>query len=334
MFVFPVLLGDIGGTNARFALLSGPQGTVELLPKALTAATPSPVEAIATALQSATGAPPRSAIIAVATRVDSRCIRLTNADWTIDAAAIGAALGLEHVVLVNDYTPVAASVVALSAERGDLVLMGGDPVTADGARVVLGPGTGLGAGALVPVEGRLAILATEAGHMEFGPMHADEAAFWPHLERIGGGRISAEAVLSGPGLLRIAGALAGMEGRANPFVAPQDVFEAGKTDGAPLAAVALRIFARFLGRFAGDLALTFEAAGGVYIAGGIAPQMIDILAGGEFRDAFDRKDPHEAWARRVPVAVITHPEPALQGLAVLAADPERFVFRSQEWRAG
>jgi glucokinase len=334
MFAFPVLLGDIGGTNARFALLSGPQGTVELLPRALTAATPSPVEAIAAALAAATGAAPRSAIIAVATRVDSPCIRLTNAHWTVDAAAIGAALGLERVVLVNDYTPVAASAVALSAERGDLVPLGGDPAPAEGARVVLGPGTGLGAGALVPVENRLAILATEAGHIEFGPMHPDEAAFWPHLERIGGGRVSAEAVLSGPGLLRIAGALAGAEGRANPFAAPQDVFEAGRAAGDPVASAALRIFARFLGRFAGDLALTFEAAGGVYIAGGIAPRMIDVLTAGAFRDAFDRKAPHEAWARRVPVYVISHPEPALQGLAVLAADPARFVFRFQEWRAG
>jgi glucokinase len=292
------------------------------------------VEAIAAALQSATSARPRSAIVAVATRVDSPCIRLTNADWTVDAAAIGAAFGLERVVLVNDYTPVAASVVALSTERGDLVSLGGDPAAAAGARVVLGPGTGLGAGALVPVENRLAILATEAGHMEFGPAQPDETAFWPHLERIGGGRVSAEAVLSGPGLLRIAAALAGAEGRANSFATPQDVFEAGHAARDTAAAAALRIFARFLGRFAGDLALTFEASGGVYIAGGIAPRMIDILTEGEFRDAFDHKAPHEDWARQVPVYVITHPEPALQGLAVLSADPARFVFRYQEWRRG
>ena len=171
------------------------------------------------ALRSSTGAKPRSAIIAVATRVDSPCIRLTNADWTIDAEAIGTALGLERVVLVNDYTPVASSVVALSAERGELVRLGGGAADPSGARVVLGPGTGLGAGALVPVESRLAILATEAGHMEFGPATEDETAFWPYLERIGG-RVSGEAVLSGPGLLRIASALASVRGEANPFATP------------------------------------------------------------------------------------------------------------------
>ncbi len=331
MFAFPVLLGDIGGTNARFALLHEPGGTVELLPRALTAATPTPVEAIAAALQSSSGQPPRSAIIAVATRVDSPAIRLTNADWVIDAQAIGAAFGLERVVLVNDYTPVAASVVALSSARQELVPLGTERAPGDGARVVLGPGTGLGVAALIPVEQRLVIVATEAGHMEFGPMTEEETAFWPYLERLDG-RVSAEVVLSGPGLLRLATALCRSRDAASPFAAPPDVFEAGREGRHPLAAEALRIFARFLGRFAGDLALTFEASGGVFIAGGIAPRMVDILTSGLFRDEFDRKAPHEAWARTVPAYVITHPEPALQGLAVLAAEPGRFVFRFQEWR--
>jgi glucokinase len=333
MFAFPVLLGDIGGTNARFAILSEPGGAITFLPRALTAATPTPVEAIAAALRSTSAPPPRSAIIAVATRVDSTAIRLTNAEWVIDAAAIGGALGLERVVLVNDYTPVAASVVALSAARNELVALGSAVQPSDeGARVVLGPGTGLGVAALIPVEQRLVIVATEAGHMEFGPMTEEEHAFWPFLERLDG-RVSAEVVLSGPGLLRIATALCRSRGERSPFTAPAEVFEAGHEGRHPLAARALRVFARFLGRFAGDLALTFEANGGVFIAGGIAPRMVDILTSGVFREAFDSKAPHSAWAAGVPAFAITHPEPALQGLAVLAADSARFVFRFQEWRA-
>ena len=84
------------------------------------------------------------------------------------------------------------------------------------------------------------------------------------------------------------------------------------------------IFARLLGRFAGDLALTFESSGGVFIAGGIAPRMVDILQAGGFRDAFDRKAPHDAWARKVPAYVIVNPEPALQGLAAIVTNPQRF----------
>jgi len=329
MFAFPVLLGDIGGTNARFAILPAPGEPVQLLPRALTAQTPSPVEAIRVALQSYPGAAPRSAMIAVATRVDSPVIRLTNAAWVIDAKAIGEAFGLERVALVNDYTPVAASVTVLDAKRGDLAPIGESMPPGSGTRVVLGPGTGLGAGALAPVEDRLAILASEGGHVEFGPCDEEEMALWPHLDRLDG-RVSAEVVLSGPGLLRFAKACAAHRGTECPYTMPNDVLAAAR-EGNELAARALDLFARCLGRFAGDLALTFEASGGVFIAGGIAPRIVDVLQKGGFRASFDRKAPHDGWARRVPVYVIVHPEPALEGLAALVTHPERFVFKSQGW---
>lgn len=331
MFAFPVLLGDIGGTNARFAVLPAPGEPIHFLPRKLTAQTPSPVEAIKIALEGYTGAAPRSAMIAVATRVDAPAIRLTNAHWVIDSEAIGKALNLERVALVNDYTPVAASVVVLSEERGDLAPLGNVAPAGSGARVVLGPGTGLGAGAIVPVGDRFAILATEAGHMEFGPANEEETALWPHLERLDG-RISGEVVLSGPGLFRIVKALAAHRCVDCPFTRPNDVLEAAR-EGDELAKAALDLFARWLGRYAGDLALTFEASGGVFIAGGIAPRMVDILQGGGFREAFNRKAPHQAWAARVPAYVIVNPEPALEGLAVLVTTPENFVFQSQGWSA-
>ncbi|WP_210493728.1 glucokinase [Microvirga antarctica] len=330
MYAFPVLLGDIGGTNARFAVLPAPGAPIRFLPRTLTAHTPDPVGAIAQALSGYAGERPRSAMIAVATRVDKPVIRLTNAHWTIDAEAIGKALGLERVTLVNDYTPVAASVTVLSANDGDLVGLGGGGPVGQGTRVVLGPGTGFGAAALVPVGDRLAILATEAGHVEFGPVAEGEADIWPHLERVGG-RITAEVVLSGPGLFRISRALAASRGETCPFTIPNDVLAAA-ADGSALARDSLAMFARWLGRFAGDLALTFEASGGVFIAGGIAPRMVDVLAGGGFRDAFDRKAPHDAWARTVPAFVIVNPQPAIHGLAALVTDPDRFVFGSQGWQ--
>jgi glucokinase len=330
MFAFPVLLGDIGGTNARFAVLPAPGEPVRLLPRTLTAQTPDPVGAIRIALQGYQGDMPRSAMIAVATRVDAPVIRLTNALWVIDAQAIGKALGMERVTLVNDYTPVAASLAVLSEEKGDLVVIGGAQPE-PGARVVLGPGTGLGAGALVPVEDRLAILATEAGHIEFGPATDEEAALWPHLERVGG-RVSAEVVLSGPGLFRIAKAIAAHRCVDCPYAKPNDVLSAAR-DGDEMAQAALDLFARWLGRYAGDLALTFESSGGVFIAGGIVPRMVDILQNGGFRGAFDNKAPHDAWARKVPAFVIVNAEPALQGLAALVTNPAHFVFKSQEWAA-
>jgi glucokinase len=332
MFAFPVLLGDIGGTNARFAILPAPGEAIQLLARTLTAASPDPVEAIREALSGRDAPAPRSAMIAVANRVDGPSVRLTNADWTIDARAIGEALGLDRVILVNDYTPVAASVTALDPAADDLARLGDAIPASAGTRVVLGPGTGFGAAALVPVEERFAILATEAGHAEFGPVHEDEIALWPHIDRVGG-RVTAEVVLSGPGLLRLAKALAALRGEPLAFTTPNEVLAAGR-EGRPLGVEALRLFARFLGRFAGDLALSFEAKGGVFIASGIAPKMIDILQRGDFRRAFDCKAPHEDWARGVSAFVITHPEPALLGLAAIVSNPELFVFQSQGWRAG
>lgn len=329
MFAFPVLIGDIGGTNARFAILPAPGAPFTLLPKMQTAASPDPVDAIRAALAAHDGPAPRSSMIAVANRVDGLTVTLTNADWTIDARAIGTALGLERVTLVNDYTPVAASAALFDPARGDLAPIGQAGFGAQGARLVIGPGTGLGAGALVPIEERFAILATEAGHMELGPANAGELALWPFLEPVLG-RITAEAILSGPGLFRLAKALANHRGEAVSFAAPNEILDAGRR-GQPVAVEALTLFARLLGRFAGDLALAFEASGGVFIAGGIAPRMVDILQAGALREAFDRKSPHEPWAQGVPVSVIVHPEPALLGLAGLASDPGRFIFPSRSW---
>lgn len=331
MFAFPVLLGDIGGTNARFAVLAAPGEPIHFLPRARTASASGPIEAIEEALSGYSGPAPRSAMIAVATRVDRPVIRLTNAHWIIDAAAIGRALDLKRVVLVNDYTPLAASTVALDEARGDLARVGTPGPAEMGTRVVLGPGTGFGVAALMPIEDRFAIVATEAGHVELGPAEDGEMRLWPLLERVGG-RISAEAVLSGPGLFRLSKALSALQGEICPFSAPNDVVEAARA-GHPIATIALGLFGRLLGRFAGDLALTFEATGGIFIAGGIAPRMVDILQQGDFRAGFSGKAPHDEWARSLPTFIIVNPEPALLGLSVLVADPRRFIFRAQGWQS-
>jgi len=190
---------------------------------------------------------------------------------------------------------------------------------------VLGPGTGLGAAALAPVGDRFLVLPTEAGHVEFGPAEADEAVFWDGLERVCG-RVTAETILSGPGLVRLHQAIVRAAGGAGGFDAPGDVCAAGLSGGDPQAAAALDRFARLLGRFAGDLGVIFGATGGVYIAGGIAPRILDVLQGGGFRAAFERKAPQDAFMRRVPTWVVLHPDPALLGLSVLAEQDERFTY--------
>jgi len=326
-FEFPALLADIGGTNARLAVLVEPGGEIVALPRLLTAALPDPIAAIREALQAYTGPPPRSALLAVAAPVEDLIVKLVNAGWTVDARRIAEEFGFAQVMLLNDYTPVAVALVGL--EENDLAVIGPRIRPANGPKLVLGPGTGLGVAALVPAGDRFCVASGEAGHIEFGPVSQEEAAVWAHLERVQG-RVTAESVLSGPGLLRLYRALAAVRGETGVLSQPSHVQVAGQSGTNRRAAEALEWFARLLGRYAGDLALVLNA-GAVYLASGIAPRMLDELGRGGFRDAFERKAPHQALMRRTPTWVVTNPEPAFVGLALIATHPGRFVFEAQRF---
>ncbi len=330
MFTYPVLLGDIGGTNARFALLPHHGEPAIALPSTLTSLHPGPVEAIGLALHWHGVRPPRSAFIAVATRVDGPAVRLTNAPWTIDAAEIGSRFGLSRVVLVNDYVPVAASLAALRHGHRDLTRLGPDLPGDRGAMLVLGPGTGLGAAALLPFGERFVIQSTEAAHVDFGPSDERETALWSKIERVGG-RITAETLLSGPGLLRLYRACALITGRVAVCATPEAVTSAGIAGTDDLAVDAVRLFARLLGRFAGDLALVFGTTGGVFVGGGIAPRLVDVLKAGHFRTGFEDKAPYADLMRQMPAWVIMQPVPAFGGLSAIASSPRRFLFTSETW---
>ena len=333
MLTFPVLLGDIGGTYARFAVLGMTERTVSRLVRSLTSAHATPIAAIRAALDELKGESPRSALLAVAGRVDTPVVHLTNAAWAIEAERIGLDFGLERVVLVNDYVPIAAALPAFD-EHGDrsLARIGTPPLTAGGTRLVIGPGTGLGAAALVQTGGSHTVRATEAGHIDFGACEDWDFSVWPLLERVKG-RVTAESLLSGPGLVRLYDAVARMRSDMPSCATPAEVIDAARQATDAAAGEALHAFVRLLGRFAGDLTLTFGATGGVYLAGGIAPRIIDVLDRGGFRAAFERKAPFESLMRCIPSFVITDPEPAITALAVLARCPGAVVFDAQTWSA-
>ncbi|MGU3538395.1 glucokinase [Methylobacterium sp. A54F] len=332
MFEFPVLVGDIGGTNARFALVEAKGAKPRVLSHEPTAGHPDPSSAIRASLAKGGGPAPRSAILAIAGRVDGPEVQLTNAHWVIAGARLGADFDLVSSVVVNDYVPVAAGAAGIAPD--DLTPIGPLRREAAGARLVLGPGTGFGAAALVPYADRLAIVSTEAGHTEFGPCDADEEAVWHAVERVEG-RVTVEALLSGPGLSRLHAAVRQVRtGAAADRIDPAAITEAGLSASDPHAAEALALFARLLGRACGDLALTFLATGGVYIGGGIAPRIVDVLREGGFRTAFERKAPFAAMMREIPTSVITVHDPALTGLAALASEGTAFVYHGQIWRRG
>ena len=333
MFEFPVLVGDIGGTNARFGLIEAQGEQPRLLSHEATADHPDPSSAIRASLAKAGDRkPPRSTILAIAGRVDGPEIQLTNAHWKIAGQRIAEDFGLSTAVVVNDYVPVAAGAAGIAPH--DLTPVGPCPPISGGARVVLGPGTGFGAAALVPYSKQLAIVSTEAGHTDFGPGDAFEEKVWHALERVED-RITVEAVLSGPGLARLHAAVAHVRtGRPHEKIEPAAVTETGLDASDPHAAETLELFGRLLGRVCGDLALTFLATSGVYIGGGIAPRIVRVLQESGFRDAFERKAPFVEMMRKIPTSVITVQDPAFQGLAALANEGRMFVYHGQVWRKG
>lgn len=328
MYPFPVLVGDIGGTYARFACVPAPGEAMSPPVRVETAAHDDPTEALREVCSYLTAAP-RSAILAIAGRVDGPIVHMTNAPWTIDAQRLGFDLGLERVALLNDFVPVVVACANVDSRDGAQAI--GWPVRGrEGARVAIGAGTGLGVAALLPVGRRLLVQPSEAGHIDFGPIDEREVAIWEHLERAHG-RVTAEAILSGPGLSRLYRAIAKTNGTMVAEADAKRIVEEGLRGADNIAVETLERFARCLGRYAGDMALVFGAVGGVFIAGGIAPRLVPVLERGAFRAAFTAKAPFEAMLRDIPSILITAPDIALRGLAQLAIEPDGFIVATHGW---
>jgi glucokinase len=198
--------------------------------------------------------------------------------------------------------------------------------------VILGPGTGLGIGALVEAAGRHTPLASEACHIDFGPVGDEESALWPHLERVYG-RVTTESVLAGPGLARVhAARVAALGGPKSTLDAPA-VVAAALADRSGEEAASLRLYWRIVARFAGDMGVAFVATGGVTLAGGVLPRIVDFLDDAAFRRAFEAKAPVDALARRIPTRLVVRADAVLVGMAAIAAAPQRYAidYAARAW---
>lgn len=328
---YPILVGDIGGTNARFAILKDSLSEPLEFPVARNADHGSLEQSIQNTVLDHTSIHPNSAILAIAAPVSGDEVPLTNLGWTIRPAALTRALRFNQVVLVNDFEAQALAVLALGTEH--MRQIGGGEPRPGAPCVVLGPGTGLGVAGLVSVDGVWIPVAGEGGHVDIGPRSAREAVIFEHLQRLEG-RVSAEEVLSGRGLANLYRAVSKADGKEPRLVEPADISAAGLARTEPAAVEALGLFAVLLGRLAGDMALIFMARGGVFLTGGIAQKILPALTAGPFRAAFEDKAPHSARIAQIPVMVVTHPLAALSGLAALARTPQRFGIdlASRCWR--
>jgi glucokinase len=203
---------------------------------------------------------------------------------------------------------------------------------AEGPQVILGPGTGLGVAALVEADGRFTPVSSEACHIDFGPVTPEEFALWPHLERAHG-RVTSESVISGAGLARVHRARRMTQGLADPHVEPPAVTAAALADPEGEEAVSLRLYWHIVARFAGDMAVTFVATGGVTLSGGVLPRVVDFLDEAAFRQAFESKAPVDGLAKRIPTRLVTREDAVLVGMAAIASAPDRYGvdYGSRAW---
>jgi glucokinase len=327
---FPILIGDIGGTNARFAILPDADSPAIDFPIVHTHDFATIDDAIRSDVLARSPVKPRSIVVAVAGPVNGDDIPLTNAPWVIRPRGMFATTGVSEVVVLNDFEAQALAVVALGSEHMEKI-GGAEPLPGAG-RVVLGPGTGLGVAGLVRACERWIPIPGEGGHMDIGPRTPRDFDIFPHLERIDG-RVSGEQILCGRGLVNAYRAVAAASGTTPRFTQPAEVTAAALAKGDAIAEEALAFFVTCLGRTAGDLALVFKSQGGVFLTGGIAQKIVPALKAPNFRAAFEDKAPHTHMMRAIPVYVITAPLAALAGLAAFARRPGDFGVetRGRRW---
>ena len=326
-----ILVADIGGTNARFALASFEAGTLRISAPAVMQTTDhESLEAALDVFLKEENSPRLDAVaICAAGPVtgagSAASIAMTNCPWEISRARLVQATGVAEPLLMNDFAALALAVPHLMA--ADLFDFGGASADPAAAIAIIGPGTGLGVGALMPdAEGRYIAIPGEGGHADLTVTTLRELAVAGQLMKVYG-RVSVERVLSGPGLVSLHAALCVLEGRdGEASSAAHDIATSARSGTDALAAEAVSLFCGWLGATAGNLALTFGARGGVYIGGGIVPGWLakdavsetQIFDAALFRHHFLNKGRLRPWLAQIPVRIITRPDPALLGLAYAA----------------
>ena len=307
-----LLIADIGGTNARFALVD--LETLDLSEiKQFPCAGHEGVAGLATTyLKGLKETPPRRAALAVAGPVTSDEIKITNSGWTFTAGDLARAAHLDDIVLLNDFHALAMSLPHL--RTNELQQLGGGESVPHAPKVVLGPGTGVGIAGLVWSGSAWIGVPGEGGHVT---LSAHSPREFEMIERLRAGRdhLSADRVLSGPGLVNLYRAIAESHGRSAEDLQPNDVLIRGLAESDPIAVEALAMLVAWLGGFAGDAALTFGARGGVYISGAIARKIARVLSSGGFRRAFEAKGRMRSYLAPIPVYLILAEFAALRGAA-------------------
>lgn len=304
------LIGNIGGTSTRLALVD--EGTDwQGLETFRNDEFDSLENAIEGYLENRRPVP-QTAALAVAGSVRDGEARLTNRSWRISAQHLERRFGFEHCKVVNDFSGVALGIPALATS--DIEKLGGEEPGDDKPVAILGPGTGLGVGGIVPCGEAARVLVTEGGHASLSAVD-DRSARMAGRLRDRFGHVSIERAVSGQGIENMYTALCELDGDTPVFSDAAGIGESARRGDDAHAVEALDYFFAFLGAAAGDLALSYGAFGGVYIAGGIVPRYLDMLRRSHFRGSFEAKGRMSDYVKTIPVFAILHEEVELLGLA-------------------
>ncbi|MDR2872782.1 MAG: glucokinase [Xanthomonadaceae bacterium] len=322
-----VLVADIGGTNARFALadLSSAKPLIDDSIREFAAtAFPSLAEAARHYLTENGATDVTQGVFAVAGHVGDDEVRLTNHPWVISRAATQTQLRFERLHLINDFTAQAMAIRLL--ESADVTAIGAiqwhpQPSARSRTYAIIGPGTGLGAGGLLIRDHRCYPLAAEGGHTGFSPQTPEEIRILETLSKHFG-RVSNERLICGPGLVNIYRALSEMASFDPERLEPADITARALLKD-PLCTRTIDIFCAIFGTLAGDLALTLGAWDGVFLTGGLVPRLLDSLRDSEFRQRFELKGRFASTMAKIPSLAILHPQPGLLGAAAYAVDSRR-----------
>ena len=308
----PRLVGDIGGTYARFALVDATGGKPFAERVVACADFSGPDAAMERYLADSQAPRPREAALAAATPITGDQIKLTNNTWSFSIEQTRERLALDRLLVLNDFTALALALPVL--EAADLHQVGDGSPIPKAPLALIGPGTGLGISGLIAAGDRWIALSGEGGHATFSPANEREI----EILRLVGERhthVSSERLISGIGLPELHRAIAKLHGVKTVSLTPAEIVEQAKAGSNALCVEVLETFCAMLGTAAGNLALTIGARGGVYIGGGIVPKLGHYFDSSPFRRAFEHKGRFSHYLAAIPTYVIRTQNPALLGVA-------------------
>ncbi len=304
------LVADIGGTNARFALVENNSFDLVEVRSLICADYPGIVEAIRHYLDTVKIGQPEGAVISIACPVLGDWISMTNHAWRFSVDETRRTLGWNSIQVMNDFTALALALPHIP--QSQCLKIGGGEICKDHVKTVIGPGTGLGVSGLVPVDGRWVPLEGEGGHASYGPADEREQAIIQVIrQRLS--HVSAESLVSGPGISLLYEVISQLETGKSKLLKPSEITDLAINQKSDLATETLSIFCAVLGTVTGNLALTLGARGGVYLGGGILQKITAFLIESKFRERFEQHGRFTEYLRQVPTFLIQAQYPALTG---------------------